>query len=120
MKRVGIGKLSHVATASQNCDQVFNDLASAQAFFSNDPIGISMVAGLNNVQLTFNETMSTARGFGFDCAVLYPTPSSWTMLLPMLFRIGLIALIFLKDWGGSRHRARRLGFCSCAKGSKYR
>ena len=47
--------------------QSFNSLASAQAFFSpSNLIDISLAAGLNNIQLAFNETMSGGEGFGFN------------------------------------------------------
>ena len=47
--------------------QSFGNLASAQAFFSpSNLINISLAAGLNNIQLAFNETMSGGEGFGFN------------------------------------------------------
>jgi hypothetical protein len=49
--------------------QSFTDLASAGAFFSNNLIGVPLLAGLNSVQIAFSETMSSAGGFGFDYAV---------------------------------------------------
>jgi hypothetical protein len=49
--------------------QSFTDLASAEAFFSNNLIGVPLLAGLNSVQIAFSETMSSAGGFGFDYAV---------------------------------------------------
>ena len=49
--------------------QSFSDLASAQAFFSNNLIGVPLLAGLNTVQIVFSETMSSAGGFSFDYAV---------------------------------------------------
>ena len=48
----------------------FTDLASAEAFFSNNLIGIPLLAGPNSVQIAFSETMSsTSEGFSFDYAV---------------------------------------------------
>jgi hypothetical protein len=47
----------------------FTDLASAEAFFSNNLIGVPLLTGTNNVQIAFSETMSTAGGFSFDYAV---------------------------------------------------
>jgi hypothetical protein len=49
--------------------QSFTDLASAEAFFSNNLIGVPLLAGLNSVQIAFSETMSSTGGFGFDYAV---------------------------------------------------
>jgi hypothetical protein len=53
--------------------QSFTDLASAEAFFSNDLIGVPLVAGANNVQIAFSETMSSDGGFSFDYAVASAT-----------------------------------------------
>jgi hypothetical protein len=47
----------------------FNDLASGEAFFSNNLIGVPLLAGLNSVQIAFSETMSSPGGFSFDYAV---------------------------------------------------
>ena len=49
--------------------QSFTDLASAEAFFSNNLIGVPLLAGPNSVQIVFSETMSGAGGFSFDYAV---------------------------------------------------
>jgi hypothetical protein len=49
--------------------QSFHDLASAEAFFSSNLIGIPLSAGPNNLQIAFNETMSSAGGFSFDYVV---------------------------------------------------
>jgi hypothetical protein len=49
--------------------QSFNDLASAEAFFSNNLIGVPLLAGPNSVQIAFSETMSSTGGFSFDYAV---------------------------------------------------
>jgi hypothetical protein len=43
--------------------QSFTDLASAEAFFSNNLIGVPLSAGPNSVQLAFTETMSSAGSF---------------------------------------------------------
>ena len=48
--------------------QSFTDLASAEAFFSNNLIDVSLGAGLNDIQLAFDETMSGGEGFSFDYA----------------------------------------------------
>jgi hypothetical protein len=47
----------------------FTDLASAEAFFSNNLIGVPLFAGPNTVQLAFSETMSSPGGFSFDYAI---------------------------------------------------
>ena len=47
----------------------FTDLASAEAFFSNNLIDVPLFAGPNMVQLAFSETMSGSEGFSFDYAV---------------------------------------------------
>jgi hypothetical protein len=64
----------------------FTNLASAQAFFSNNNlINIVLAGGLNNVQLALNETMSGGEGFSFDYATASvsatPLPPAWTMML---------------------------------------
>jgi hypothetical protein len=55
--------------------QSFTDLASAEAFFSNNLIGVPLLAGLNSVQIAFSETMSGSEGFSFDYAVASTTPT---------------------------------------------
>src|ERR1700730_11751233 len=57
--------------------QSFTDLASAEAFFSNNLIGVPLSAGPNSLQLAFTETMSNVGfflsppiGFSFDYAVV--------------------------------------------------
>jgi hypothetical protein len=47
----------------------FTDLASAEAFFSNNLLGLTLSAGPNTIQLVFNETMSRTGGVSFDYAV---------------------------------------------------
>jgi hypothetical protein len=50
--------------------QAFTDLGSAEAFFSNNPIGVSLFPGPNNIQIAFSETMSIfGEGFSFGYAV---------------------------------------------------
>ena len=71
----------------------FNDLASAQAFFSNNLLAIGLVAGLNDIQLLFSATMGSGAGFGFDYIIAAgplsesPLSPSWIMML-----IGLVSL----------------------------
>jgi hypothetical protein len=75
--------------------QSFADLASAQAFFFNNLIDIQLGAGLNNVQLAFNETMSGGEGFSFDYGTASvsatPLPPTWTMMLIGLAGFGFVA-----------------------------
>ena len=53
----------------------FADLASAEAFFSNNLIGVPLLADhINSVQIAFSETMSSAGGFSFDYAVASDVP----------------------------------------------
>jgi hypothetical protein len=56
-------------------NQSFANLATAQAFFSNNNlIDIMLAGGLNNVQLAFDEAMSGGEGFSFDfqyCLCVY-------------------------------------------------
>ena len=49
--------------------QSFTDLASAEAFFSANLINVPLLAGPNDVQILFSETMSGSEGFGFDYTV---------------------------------------------------
>jgi hypothetical protein len=49
--------------------QSFTNLASAEAFFSNNLINVPLLAGLNSVLIGFSETMSGTEGFSFDYAV---------------------------------------------------
>jgi hypothetical protein len=70
---LGIGFDSALFQISLNSavidSQSFTDLASAEAFFSNNLIGVPLFAGPNNVQFLFSETMSGTEGFSFDYAV---------------------------------------------------
>jgi len=74
--------------------QSFDNLASAESFFSNNVIDFALAAGINDVQLAFDATMSGGEGFGFDYAVgsLSPTPlpSSWSMMALGIAGFGLI------------------------------
>jgi len=70
---LGIGFDSALFTISLNGvvfdSHSFADLASAEAFFSNNLIGVPLLAGPNSVLIGFNETMSGTGGFSFDYAV---------------------------------------------------
>jgi hypothetical protein len=70
-------------------NQVFTDLASAQAFFSNNIINVTLLAGLNIIKLSFNEVIRGGDGFSFDYAAIAPTPVPPTLLL---FATGLAGL----------------------------
>jgi hypothetical protein len=82
---------AHIGTVIAN--QVFTDLASAQAFFSDNLTNITLLAGLNIVQLAFNETIGGGDGFAFDYAAIVPTPlpAPLPATLP-LFATGLAGL----------------------------
>jgi hypothetical protein len=54
--------------------QSFTDVASAEAFFSNNLIGVPLLAGSNSVQIAFSETLSLGEGFSFDYAVASSVP----------------------------------------------
>jgi hypothetical protein len=75
--------------------QSFADLASAKAFFFNKLIDIQLGAGLNNIQLAFNETMSGGEGFNFDYGTASvsatPIPSTWILMLIGLAGFGFAA-----------------------------
>jgi hypothetical protein len=70
---LGMGFDSALFTISLNSividDQSFTDLASAEAFFSDNLINVPLLAGLNSIQIAFSETMSFGEGFSFDYAV---------------------------------------------------
>jgi len=56
--------------------QSFTDLASAEAFFSDNLINVPLLAGPNSVQIAFSETMSSfSEGVSFDYAVASTTPT---------------------------------------------
>jgi hypothetical protein len=69
----------------------FTDLASAEAFFSNNLIGFPLLPGLNSVQIAFSETMSSAGGFSFDYAV---ASSAMSAVPGPIAGAGLPGLIF--------------------------
>ena len=71
----------------------FTDLASAEAFFSNNLIGVPLSAGLNSVQIAFSETMSNGEGFSFDYAVASTASTTPTVPGPVA-GAGLPGLIF--------------------------
>jgi hypothetical protein len=82
--------------------QLFNDLVSAQNFFSNNLIGFALLAGLNEIHMSFAQTMSDFGGFGFIYAAgafaPVPLPASWMMMLSVL----LLGMLFI----AVRHKVR--------------
>jgi hypothetical protein len=74
--------------------QSFPDLASAEAFFSNNIFSITLLSGSNDLQLLFYETMISPGGFSFDyvtaAAAATPLPAAWTMMLAGLGALGLL------------------------------
>ena len=79
--------------------QSFNDLASAQAFFTANVLGLGQFSnGATDVELLFDETMSSNEGFGFTYAFAttgavsgVPEPSTWAMMLIGFAGIGFVA-----------------------------
>jgi hypothetical protein len=82
-------QISENGTVLEN--HLFTDLASAQAFFSDNPINLTLLAGLNIIQLSFNETISGGDGFAFDYAAISPIITPLPTTLP-LFATGLAGL----------------------------
>jgi len=76
--------------------QSFATRASAEPFFSSDLINIALAGSLNNIEMLFDETMSSPSGFGFNYAAGYvssgpavtPLLAAWTMLLPVIIGPG--------------------------------
>jgi hypothetical protein len=75
-------------------NKVFTDLASAQAFFSDNLINLTLLAGLNIIQLSFNEIIGGGDGFAFDYAAISPIITPLPTALP-LFASGLVGLVLL-------------------------
>ncbi len=71
--------------------QFFDELISAQSFFSFDPISVVLLAGLNDVKISFSQTMSDGEGFSFDYGVLSVDSTPIPATLP-LFATGLGAM----------------------------
>ena len=72
-------------------NHLFTDLASAQAFFSDNLINLTLLAGLNIIQLSFNEIIGGGDGFAFDYAAISPIITPLPTTLP-LFASGLVGL----------------------------
>jgi hypothetical protein len=81
---------------------LFTDLASAQAFFSDNLINITLLAGLSIIQLSFSELISGGDGFSFNYAAIVPTPLPGTL---SLFATGLVGLGLL----GWRRKKKAIG-----------
>jgi hypothetical protein len=102
---LGTGFDSATFTISDNGNLIVSDsfanLASAQAFFSNNNlINIMLAGGLNNVQLSFDETMSGGEGFSFDYSTASVSATPLPDALP-LFATGL-GLIGMLGWWRKR------------------
>jgi hypothetical protein len=82
-------QISENGTVLEN--HVFTDLASAQALFSDNPINLTLLAGLYIIQLSFNEMISGGDGFAFDYAAISPIVTPLPATLP-LFASGLAGL----------------------------
>ena len=91
-------QISENGTVLEN--KLFTDLASAQAFFSDNLINLTLLAGLNIVQLSFNEKISGGDGFAFDYAAISPIITPLPTTLP-LFASGLVGLV-LMGWRRKR------------------
>ena len=91
-------QISENGTVLQN--HLFTDLASAQAFFSDNLINLTLLAGLNIIQLSFNEMISGGDGFAFDYAAISPIITPLPTTLP-LFATGL-GVLGLLGWRRKR------------------
>jgi len=71
----------------------FNDLASAEAYFTNNFFFFQLAAGLNDLQLIFDETLGTSEAFSFNYVVdgtITPLPGALPLFLTGLGALGLI------------------------------
>jgi len=80
-------QISENGTVLEN--KLFTDLASAQAFFSDNVINLTLLAGLNIIQLSFNEMISGGDGFAFDYAAISPITTPVPTTLPLFASRGL-------------------------------
>jgi hypothetical protein len=74
--------------------QAFSDLASANSFFTHHIFDLGDFSGGDtDIDLVYNETMSSAAGFGFTygfAAGAVPEPSTWAMMLIGFAGLGFI------------------------------
>jgi hypothetical protein len=79
--------------------QTFNDLASANDFFTNNVLKLDQFQnGMLDVRLLYDETMSSNEGFGFTYTFAtagvingVPEPSTWAMMLIGFAALGFVA-----------------------------
>ena len=74
---------------------MFANSSAAQLFFASGNALDFQLAGLNNIELAFNEMMSGGNGFSFQYAAASvsaaPLPPSWTLMLIGLAGLGFVA-----------------------------
>ena len=74
-------------------DQTFNDLSSAEAFFTNNIFTFQLGAGPNDLQLAFDETMSAGDAFAMTYSVegdITPLPATLSLFVTGLGGLGLL------------------------------
>ena len=73
--------------------QTFNDLSSAQIFFTNNLFTFELGAGPNDLQLVLDEIMSIGEGFSFAYSVegdITPLPPALALFVTGLGALGLL------------------------------
>ena len=74
---------------------IFNDLPSAETYFTNNFFIFQLAAGLNDLQLIFDETLSASEAFSFNYVVdgtitPLPLPGALPLFLTGLGALGLL------------------------------